>query len=226
MEADIGAAFLAQVVRTSAGQAHLLSISVEAEEGDEADVFGQLEGLVDDPKLRTIVRRHRTDEERHARLFRACLDRLGLEKQPVPDELRIIRQVAAASGREGAGVHTADDALGAYAVLFAIEERGVEQFPLIAHAFRRVDPATAAIYEQVTRDERGHLLYCQKLGRHFAADEATWQTAVTFARALEESAFLSVGMANLAYCADQGWVDLDALLGAAPAEARPPSADR
>jgi uncharacterized ferritin-like protein (DUF455 family) len=159
------------------------------------------------------VERHRDDETRHARLFRGCLTRLGLELQPVPDELRIISQVADTAGGLERGVRTADDVVATYALLLAIEERGVERFPLIADAFRAVDPETAEVYLRVTRDERGHVRYCETIGRHYAADEATWQTAVTGARALEEAAFVDVGLATMTYCAGQGWVQLEDLLG-------------
>ena len=192
-------------------------------------MFGQLEGLVDDPKLRTIVRRHRTDEERHARLFRGCLERLGpgeaagprRDADHPPDRGRIRPATERA-------LRTADDALGAYALLFAIEERGVEQFPLIADAFRAVDPETAAVYEQVARDERGHLLLLPEAGpplRRRRGDLAgggrpspgRWRRRPSSRSASRTST----------YCAEQGWVDTRC-----PARhrrrppTRPPSADR
>jgi rubrerythrin len=152
MEHDIRTTFLAQLVATPAGRRHMLSISVDAEEGDEGGLFDQLADFVDDPKLRSIVERHRDDESRHAQLFRGCLSRLGLEMQPVPDELKLIRQIADATGGAERGVHTADDVVATYAMLLAIEERGVEQFPHIADAFRSVDTDTAEVYLRVARE--------------------------------------------------------------------------
>lgn len=209
MESDPRADFLSELVATSAGRQHMLSIAVEAEEGDEGHIFDQLADCVDDPKLRSLVVRHRDDEVRHAALFRGCLDRLGLEPVPIPDGVKLIRQIAAAVGGVERGVHTVDDVVATYAMLLAIEERGVEQFPLIADAFRTVDPETSEVYLRVARDERGHVRYCETIGRHYAGD-GVWQQAVAVARALEAAAFEATTLANLEYCIEQGWVQAGA----------------
>jgi rubrerythrin len=204
-------AFLSELLATPAGRRHMLSISVDAEEGDEGGIFDQLADTVDDPKLRRIVERHRDDEVRHARLFRGCLARLDFELQPLPDDLKVIRQIAASTTRGTEHrVHTTDDVVATYAVLLAIEQRGVEQFPLIADAFRPFDPDTADVYERVTRDERGHVRYCDTIGRHYAKDASTWDQVCAVARTVEERAFAAVGEANLSYCAERGWVQLAA----------------
>ena len=201
--------FLEQLTATPEGRRHLLSISVDAEEGDEQGIFDQLADHVDDEDLRRIVLRHRDDEVRHAGLFRDCLARAGLEKQPVPDDMRIIRQIAVASpGGAGRGVATRRDVAERYALLLAIEERGVEQFPTIAAAFRPHDAETSDVYLRVARDERGHVAYCERIGRRFAESHADWEELVDRARRLEADAFVHVGLANVAYCTEQGWVDL------------------
>ncbi len=215
MDTDIGTTFLAQLVTTDAGRQHMLSISVDAEEGDEGHIFEQLADRVEDPKMKQIVERHRDDEVRHAQLFRGCLSRLGLEMQAIPDELKIVHQIAAVTGGFDDPIETSGDVVAAYAMLLAIEERGVERFPLIADAFRSVDPETADVYLRVARDERGHVNYCESIGRHHAGDDATWRTALAEARAIEEVAFLGVGLANLTYCTERGWVDLTEAVGAA-----------
>ena len=208
MERDLGQEFLDQLMTTDAGRQHMLSTSVEAEEGDEVDRFGQLARFVEDPKLRRVVERHRDDEVRHAGLFRGCLKRLGLTQSPIPDELKIIRQVGEATGHADRAVETAEDVVATYALLLAIERRGVEQFPRIAQAFRPTDPETADVYLRVARDEQGHVRYCENLGRHFATSDEAWEQAVTEAAALEQDAFLHVGLSNLAYSTNQGWLSL------------------
>ncbi|MGZ4800866.1 MAG: ferritin-like domain-containing protein, partial [Acidimicrobiia bacterium] len=211
------ASFLEQLVGTVDGRRHLLSVSVDAEEGDETGIFDQLADAVDDPKLRRIVERHRDDEIRHASLFRGCLARLGLEMEPVPDELKIIHQIGQATQGVRRGVQTTEDVVRTYAVLHAIEERGVEQFPLIADTFRQVDPETADVYLEVARDERGHVRYCDQIGRHYARDRDGWEQMLEIARAVETAAFTQVRLASLRYCGERGWIRPDELVGGASA---------
>ncbi len=196
---------LGVLLATPEGRAHILSLMVAAEEGDEAGVFDRLIERMDDPKLRRVIGAHKADEERHAGLYRACLERNGLALDAVPDSLLIIREIARmAGGALGAGEANAiasdEDVMNTYALLLAIEERGVEQFPLIGAAFRRLgDHATADTFDQVTRDERGHTKICRTLGRRYAPDDATWERAATHYRRVEAEAFDRVGAAGLRY---------------------------
>src|SRR4051812_33350459 len=64
-EEGIGRAFLHQLLAVPEGRQLMLSISVDAEEGDESGIFDQLAELVDDPALRRVVETHRDDEVRH-----------------------------------------------------------------------------------------------------------------------------------------------------------------
>jgi rubrerythrin len=181
---------------------------VDAEEGDEGGVFDRLAEVVDEPDLRRVVLRHRDDEARHASLFRGCLARLGMGKEEMPDQLRVIR---AMGGGSGAGrITNAEDIVRTYAVLLAIEERGVERFPRIAAAFRSHDPETADVYMRVARDERGHVRYCHRIGRHYAASDEAWRDAVASARALEEAVFAHVGAASVADAEARGLVRSEA----------------
>lgn len=198
-----------QLAATARGRQHMLSLTVEAEEADETGIFDQLADVVDDPRLRRIVERHRDDEVRHAALFRGCLERLGLEVQPVPEELRIVRRIAAMAGGGRPGVRTKADVVATYALLLAIERRGVEQFPLIADAFRPVDPETADVYVRVARDERGHVSHCETIGRHYAASDDEWQAIVDFTSEMEAKAFAAVSADEFAYCTAHGLFDPD-----------------
>jgi rubrerythrin len=214
LEATLARSFLRSLVSHPAGRAHVLSLMVAAEEGDEAGVFDQLLRRADDAELAKLVRRHKEDEERHAAMYRECLARNGLEMQAVPDELLIIRQVA----REAGGAFSAaldaskavvarEDVMNTYALLLAIEERGVQRFPMIGQEFRRIgDHATADTFDRVTEDERRHTRYCAAIGRRHAPDEATWQRAVAKYREVEQRAFDRVGRATLAYAVESGLV--------------------
>jgi rubrerythrin len=206
---EIGTVFLTRLLETPEGRAHMLNISVAAEEGDESGLFDQVAAVVDEPELRRIVELHRDDEVRHAGLFRGCLERNGYEADGVPDSIAFIREVGGRSDRSDDPVRGVDDLVDFFALLLAIEERGVQQFPRLADLFEPHDPETAAVYRRVARDERGHVRYCERIGRHYAPDDQAWDDAVARARALEQEAFLSVGLANLAYCTDHGLVQMD-----------------
>ena len=211
-EEGIGRAFMHQLLTVPEGRQLMLSISVDAEEGDESGVFDQLAALVEDPALRRVVETHRDDEVRHASLFRGCLARNGWEKLEIPDEMRVIREVGADADPRDRAITTEADIVTAYALLRVIEERGVQRFGHIADAFRPHDPETADTYEQVLRDERGHIRYCDRVGRHYAGTDEAWAAAIEVARGREGDAFGRVGVATLLYAQQRGWVDVDALL--------------
>jgi len=187
---------------------------IAAEEGDEAGVFDQLIETAVDPKLQKLIRRHQADEFRHAAMYRACLERNGVEPDPVPDALMIIRRVARVAGgafavgertRSAAAISTREDVMNTYALLLAIEERGAEQFPLIGAEFRRIgDHETADTFDRVARDERRHTRYCRAIGRRYAPDEASWELAVRKYARLEERAFKQAGMAGIVYALRRG----------------------
>lgn len=203
---------LHMLLATREGRAHILSLMVAAEEGDEAGVFDRLIERTEDPKLRAAIAAHQADEERHAGLYRACLARNGLALDEVPDSLLIIRQVARTAGgrfaQSDANAIASDaDVMNTYALLLAIEERGVEQFPLIGAAFRRIgDHETADTFDAITHDERRHTKVCRTLGRRHALDDATWEQAVNHYRRVERIAFGRVGLAALRHAWQRGLI--------------------
>lgn len=207
-----GAAFIAALAATPEGREHLLNIAIDAEEGDEAGRFDQVAALVDVPELRRVVIAHQDDEARHARLYRECLARNGYTKRDLPSFLSLISQVAEGADDPDRPVETTEDLVSFYALLLAIEQRGVERFPHLADAFEPYDPETAATYRRVTRDERGHIRYCERIGRHYAGSDEVWAAAVADGRAREAQAFLLAGLAQVQYCVEQGLVALDDIL--------------
>lgn len=207
-----GEAFLRSLLATPAGREYMLSIAVDAEEGDEGGLFDRIADAVEPPELRRIVLTHRDDEARHAQLYRGCLARNGYTKRDLPSSLSLIEQLRNGATDPAPPIETADDIVSFYALLLAIEERGVERFPMIADAFERHDPETAETYRRVTRDERGHVRYCERIGRHYATSIEAWDAAVAAARQIEAEAFVRAGMAQVSYCAEQGLVDLDDIL--------------
>lgn len=205
--------FFRVLVATPEGRAHVLRLMIAAEEGDEAGVFDWLATRMADPSHRRAIAAHKADEERHASLYRACLARNGhAEQRAIPPSLQVIRVVAEEAGGvfasgDATAIGTDEDVMNTFALLLAIEERGVQQFPLIGAEFRRVgDAATADVFDEVARDERGHVKSCAMLGRRHAPDEATWLRAVERHRAVERRAFDRVGLATLDDAIRRGFV--------------------
>ena len=207
--------FLRALLTTPAGREYVLSIAVDAEEGDEAGLFDQIADAIDVPELRRVVETHRDDEIRHASLYRECLRRNGYTKRELPASLSLIAQLRDGAPRPAPTLRTREDIMWFFALLHAIEERGVERFPAIADAFERHDPATAETYRRVTRDERGHVRYCQRIGRHYAGSDEAWSSALAVTREIETAAFERASLAQLEYCVAHGLVDPDLVLAAA-----------
>lgn len=199
--------FMRRLTATPAGRAHMLSQVADAEGSDEAAIFDRALSRVDDPHLRKLVEKHKADEERHERLFRARLAATNITPPPVPDELKLIHRLDAATGGflgkpivDGVGV------MQAYALLQVIEERAISQFALMEQAFRPVDPESADTFAAVARDEERHLKYCEAIGRRYAPDEATRVSTVRRFRRIEEEAFQANGAANLRYVFARGYI--------------------
>lgn len=212
----IYSAFFDRLVRTPEGRAHVLNLIVNAEEGDEHGVFERLQDIVEDPRARKAIARHQADEQRHAQLYRDCLQRNGVIPRPIPEHLMVIRRVAATAGGSFAegqaagnagGLATREDIMNTYALLLAIEARGVQQFPLIGAAFRRLgDHATADTFDRVTRDEARHVRYCHAIGRMHAVDDRAWARAVRSHKLIEAQAFRQAGLAGVAYAIEHGYL--------------------
>jgi hypothetical protein len=205
LDERIGRRYFRSLLARPEGRAHILSLLVISEEGDEGGVFDELARRADDEDLAKVVRRHKADEERHAGLFRECLARNGLALEELPDELLIVKQVAKDTGAKP--IETRTDVMNTYALLLAIEKRGVERFPVIAAAFREAgDAATADVVDQVTADECRHVKYCAAIGRRYANDDAEWSRAVATYAAVEARAFNRVRVAGIAYTLKRGLV--------------------
>lgn len=214
LESSLRRTFFRKLISSRAGRAHVLNLMMHAEEGDEAGVFDQLQRVVEGPRLQKVIARHQADERKHANMYRACLARTGAPPGPLPSGLMIIRRVAFAAGgafaagartKSADGISTREDVMNTYALLLAIEERGVQQFPLIGAEFRRIgDHETADTFDRVTKDEIRHTKYCRAIGRRYASDDLEWQRAIAKYRMIENRAFLQAGLAGIAYAIDKG----------------------
>ena len=65
----------------------------------------------------------------------------------------------------------------------------------------------------MTRDERGHVRYCQRSAVTTPATTRRGTPPSPRPRVIEDDAFTHAGLANVNYCAEQGWIRLEDVLG-------------
>ena len=224
----IGSRFLERLAASPRGRAFMLKFLVGAEEGDEVGVFDALVARVDDPELNQLVKRHRDDEQRHARVFRECLDRQPVRADSLPEPPGVIEYIDGELGGFGVEfVANRHSVMAAYLLLQVIEERGVQQYPLLANAIEPYDPESASVIREVAADETRHIKYAKAIAKRYAPDEATLHSTLARTRAAEARAFVEHGHALFAVAManqliDAGpierlvWRGLAALRGPAP----------
>jgi hypothetical protein len=200
--------FLRDLLAGAAGRAFVLNQAAVAEATDEGHVFDVILARVDDPKLGTMIAKHRDDETRHAETFRACVERQGVDPGVVPANLRLVDAI----DRETGGVANAPivdrvDVMRAYLVLQVIEERALHQFGLLEPAMRPYDPKSAAALRAVIEDEARHLKYCHAISRRYAPDRLTHAQTLGRMRLAEARAFRDHSRRNMTHILDAGLVE-------------------
>ena len=149
----------------------MLAQAADSEASGESAIFEHALALVDDPELQRVIRRHREDELRHEKLFRA---RLAAQNAPyeLPETLRLLKRIdRKAGGVIDKPIRTDRDVLEAYAFLQALEERAVFSFGLFIRAMEPVDPVSADVFKEVLEDEKRHLKYCVAVSKKYAKSE-------------------------------------------------------
>jgi hypothetical protein len=213
----IASLFLRDLLAGAAGRAFVLNQAAIAEATDEGHVFDVIlagarslnrDSKVEDAKLGKMIEKHRDDEQRHAEIFRGCVERQGVEPGELPADLRIVDRI----DRETGGVASAPivDARGvmnAYLVLQVIEERALHQFGLLEPAMRRYDPASASAIRTVIEDEARHLKYCHAISKRYAPNRLLHAETLGALRIAEARAFRDHSRANMAHMLDAGLVE-------------------
>ena len=188
------------------GRAHVLAQAADGESSGEAAIFDNVIAHCDDPELKRVIRKHREDELRHEKLFRA---RLAAQNAPyeLPDELRLVQRIdRAAGGVIDKPVRTDHDVLEAYALLQALEERAVFSFGMFIRAMEPFDPGSAQVMAEVLEDEKRHLKYCVAVSRKYASSEGERLEVLQRMRNAEARAFQANQLANMDYSLSKGWI--------------------
>jgi len=199
--------YLDRLLASPRGRAHLLSQLADAEANGEGGVFDRLLARVDDPELRQMISRHAADEVEHARLFRACIPRTGITPPPVPDHLKMIDRLDAATFHLfDRGIQNDGDVMKAYVLLQVVEERALEQFAVFEDVMRKYDAETADVIERIARDEERHLRYCKAISKRYAPDAATLARTLQHYREVEARVFADNGRANMQWTLDHDYL--------------------
>ncbi|HMV66740.1 MAG TPA: hypothetical protein PKA64_07810 [Myxococcota bacterium] len=171
--------------------AFALSSYADAEGSGEGEVFTRALRRVTEPRLQAMICKHQEDELRHAALFDARREALGLAAHAIPDHLKIIDLLSdAAGGVLDAAMDTDEDVARVYLLLYVVEERALDEFGRSARAFAAAgDFETAALFAAVARDEERHVQYCEAVGRRHLADPSTWAARLDAMRAVERRVY-------------------------------------
>ena len=200
----INLAFLRHLLATAKGRAYVLNQVAEAENSGESEFFARTLSQVDDPAFQKMIRKHESDEIRHAAIFTERLRAQGVDPGPVPDELKLIDRLDRMLGGFFERPIEGDrGVMEAYTLLQVVEERAVTQFAIMERAFREVDPATADVFVAVSKDEERHLKYCQAISRRYAVNEPQRLMTLARFRRVEAEAYRDNSMAGMKYALEK-----------------------
>lgn len=216
LDARLDHLFRVQAYRQPLAKAAILSAYAEAESGGEVQVFERALRRATDPKVARLIRRHEADENRHAAMFEARREALGLPRFPIPARLRTIERLSeAAGGILDRSMDSDADIVAVYQLLFVIEERAMAEFGRARRAALATgDRETAAMLDEIAADERRHLAYCRAVGREFAGSEAAFEAGLEPLRALEAKVYSEQSTAFMDWMLDLGALRLAGPLGA------------
>jgi rubrerythrin len=198
--------YMDKLFSSSEGRAHVLAQAADGEASGESAIFENALGVVGDPELQRVIRRHRQDELRHEQLFRA---RLAAQNAPceLREELRFVKRLDhELGGIIDRPIRDARGVLEAYCFLQVLEERACFSFELFIVAMEKPDPETARTIAEILDDERRHLKYCAAVARRYAASEEERRAILERMRLVEARVFQENQLANMRYTLSRGLI--------------------
>jgi rubrerythrin len=207
VESALNKRFLRTYLATPQGRAGLLRQLADAEGGDggELDIFSHVLAVMDDEKLRSLVKQHHADEERHEQLFLARMRAQGVEIENTPKDLHLLHVLDERVGFFSTPVTTRRQVMEAYLLLLVIEERAIRHFDRMAQGFEDAgDHESARVLREVKADEVRHVRTCEAVSRRYADSEAERQEALSRLRQLERESFALVQRRNLRLRLEEG----------------------
>jgi hypothetical protein len=192
--------FVRRLLATPEGRSHVLSQIAQAESNGEVALFDHILSQVKDPKLRTMVSRHRDDELEHEALFVGLARKQGVPVLPLPPSLNLIERLDRKLNGLFKGELTTDlQVMQAYCLLQVIEERATSEFTFFQAVFGEHDPDAGEVFTKIARDEARHLKYCHAITRRYQPSDAVREQTLAELRAIEADAYAKNERANLIY---------------------------
>jgi rubrerythrin len=189
IKSEISKRFTRDLLASALGRAYVLTQAAVAEGSDESAVFDRLLPVVDDPQLQKAIATHKADEERHAKMFEACVRRQGVAPITIPASHQLLPLIREEMGGFDAPIKTHEDIMNTYLVLQVIEERAIEQFTILHDVIGEFDPESAAVIGQIMADEERHLKYCAAITKRYAPSPAALEAGLRTYRDAEARAF-------------------------------------
>lgn len=196
------------IFRQPDAKAFALAAYADAEDSGEGQIFDRALHHVTDPRLRRMVERHRDDETRHARILRERRDALGLPIIGIPSHLELVDRLSqAAGGVLDKAMDTGDHIADAWAMLYVIEERALDEFKRSGDALAAAEDAeTSALFFSIRKDEERHLRYCTTVGRRY--DPSGFDTRIARMREIELTTYGAQSRAWTRHQLESGYLKL------------------
>ena len=204
-----------QIFRQRDAKAFALAAYADAEDSGEGQIFDRALHPVSHPRLRRMLQRHRADEPRHARIRRERRDALALPVITIPAHLELVDRLSqAAGGVLDKAMDNDADLADAWAMLYVIEERALDEFKRSGDALAIAgDHETSALFFSIRKDEERHLRYCLTVGHRY--DPAGFDTRIDRMRAVELTTYGAQSRAWTRHQLESGYLKLPIALDVA-----------
>ena len=202
----------AQIFSQPKAKAFALAAYAAAEDSGEGEIFDRAMQHVHEPRFVKMLERHRDDETRHARILRERRDQLRLMVLDVPEHLALVDRLSdAAGGVLDKTFRTDDEVAEAWAMLYVIEERALDEFKRSGEALAGAgDEETSALFFSIRKDEEKHLRYCLAVGHRY--DPTGFDARIAKMRAIELVAYGTISRQWTKHQLDSGYLKLPLLL--------------
>ncbi|MBT3584218.1 MAG: ferritin-like domain-containing protein [Halobacteriovoraceae bacterium] len=201
LEEYLNVLFMRQNLSDRKGLTYLFSQLADAESsnGGEIKIFEQLIDYVQDPGLKKVLAVHKADEERHEKMFLHYIELMGTNPITLGDDQRVLSLLERELGLLKRPVKCDEDVVQLILLLQVIEERAIQEFEALKVAFEK-DLVIVNLLETIIKDERKHLVYCQKVATFYQQDSQKIEQTLNRFRKIEEYCYRQLSANHMTYC--------------------------